>query len=77
MTFNGNAGASQVDTVKATVKDDENDTASDEDDASVSLTNVNPGIDVQKTVKATAAGATSARQLPCRSPAAISPTRWS
>ena len=56
LTFNGNAGASQVDTVKATVKDDENDTASDEDDASVSLTNVNPGIDVQKTVKATAGG---------------------
>ncbi len=53
LTFNGNAGASQVDTVKATVEDDENDTATDQDNASVSLTNVNPAIDVQKTVMAT------------------------
>ena len=36
-----------MDTVKATVKDDENDTATDQDDASVSLTDVNPAIDVQ------------------------------
>ena len=49
LTFNGNSGASQADIVKATVKDDENDTASDEDDAAVSLTNDASSIDVTKT----------------------------
>ena len=36
LTVTGNAGDAQKDTVKATVKDDEKDTASAEDDASVS-----------------------------------------
>ena len=67
LTFNGNAGTSQVDTVKATVKDDENDTASDEDDASVSLTNVNPRSMCRRRSRRPTARPTSARQLPCRS----------
>ena len=40
LAFNGNSGASQLDTVKATVTDDENDSATDEDTATVSLTNL-------------------------------------
>ncbi len=49
LTLTGNAGDAQKDTVKATVKDDENDTASAEDDANVSLTDVASSIEVTKT----------------------------
>jgi len=53
LALNGNAGVSQQDTVKATVMDDENDTASDEDNASVSLTGLPSSIQVTKTVSPT------------------------
>ena len=53
LTFTGNAGASQTDTVKATVKDDENDTSTDEDDAGVSLTDRASSIEVTKTADPT------------------------
>jgi len=53
LALHGNAGDSQSDTVKATVKDDEDDTASDEDSASVSLTDVGSSILVTKTADPT------------------------
>ena len=37
LAFSGQAGDSQKDVVEAMVEDDESDTASDEDDATVSL----------------------------------------
>ena len=70
LAFNGNAGASQEDTVKATVKDDEDDTASDEDKATVSLTGLPSSLLVTKTRQP--------RPRSTRAPSgAPSSTRWS
>jgi uncharacterized repeat protein (TIGR01451 family) len=48
-TFTGNAGASQTDIVSAAAVDNDGSTATDTDDAIVSLTDVKPTIDVDKT----------------------------
>ena len=46
--FTGNAGASQTDVVTAIAVDDDGDTATDDDDATVTILNVVPAITVEK-----------------------------
>ncbi|HEY3208338.1 MAG TPA: S8 family serine peptidase, partial [Actinomycetota bacterium] len=52
-TVSGNAGESETDVVTANVKDDENTAASGQDDATVTVTNVDPSITVTKTASPT------------------------
>jgi uncharacterized repeat protein (TIGR01451 family) len=49
----GDAGDSKTDRVVATVRDDENDEAGDDDDATVTITDVPPAISVEKTANPT------------------------
>ncbi|MEZ4597173.1 MAG: hypothetical protein R3C32_10345 [Chloroflexota bacterium] len=48
-SFAGNAGDTQTDTIPATARDDEGNEATDDDDATVELTDVLPAITVGKT----------------------------
>jgi len=52
-SFTGNAGDTQTDVVTATAEDDEGNVTSDDDDATVELTQVSPDISMTKTPKPT------------------------